>query len=202
MLSAVFSRLSAKIVSSGSPTDTLYVVALAADTLPTITMKFEPAYLIIYLLVPGAYAYVGGHSYEINKEKRVLANAVKPYFSTTTGDELLAKLYKRHQFNRAVWYGATSAGIMVMTVGFLQRLSVAPILPLPLPIYDSRNNNYVVWSVGLAVAGIAARIVCFRQLRKAVNYYNVEYAGRKPTMSLHVGLPSTTPGGLALYLRF
>ncbi|MPR35357.1 hypothetical protein [Salmonirosea aquatica] len=186
-LSLAFSPLYAQVVS---PT-------LPGDTLPAIRMKFEPVYLI-FLLVPIGGLFVGGHSYQINGENKLLASYVKPYFNATN-DPLLADLYGRHKRNRIVWYSATATGTVVLFAGFIRAISSVFSYD---PGFEDSFQNYLIVSGGLAAAGIGARIVCFRQLRKAVNYYNFEYAGKDPSVSLHVGLPSATPAGLALYLKF
>ena len=196
--SLTFSTLSAQVVSPASPTDTLYVLPLADDTLPAIRMKFEPLFLIPLVVVPWAALFVGGHSYQIQGKKRFVSSSVKPYFEAAH-DPVLTNLYTLHRQNRIIWYGSSAAGGVVVFVGALQ-IFVA-VVTLNATAVQS-INSYFWWAGGLATAGIVARVVSFHQLRKAVNYYNVEYAGRKPTMSLHVGLPSTTPRGLALYLRF
>lgn len=185
-------------MSPASPTDTLYVVLLAGDTLPAIRMKFETLFLIPFVMVPGTALFVGGHSYQIRGKKLLLASAVKPYFDAAH-DPVLTDLYARHRQNRIIWYSTSAAGGAVIFVGVLQIF--AAVVTLNASAVQSANS-YFWWSGGLAVAGTAARVVCFRQLRKAVNYYNYEYAGKNPPVSLHVGLPSTTPGGLALYLKF
>lgn len=198
ILSLVFSQASAQDVSPASPTDTLYRVPLASDTLPAIRMKFETLFLIPFVMVPGTAVFVGGHSYQIRDKKLFLASAVKPYFDAAR-DPVLTDLYNRHRRNRIIWYGALAAGGAVLSVGFFQIL--IPVVMLNASAARS-VNSYFWWGGGLAVAGTAARVVCFRQLRKGVNLYNYRYAGKSPRVSLHVGLPSATPGGLALYLKF
>ena len=197
ILSLTLPRLSAQVVSPASPTDTLYVLPLAGDTLPTITMKFEPLYLI-FLAVPIGGLFIGGHSYQIKGEKSLLVSSVKPYFNATN-DPFLTDLYSQHKRNRIVWYSTTTAGTIVIFAGFIRAISSIFVYD---PGFEKNFQNYLILSGGLAAAGIVARVVSFRQLRKAVNYYNFEYAGKSPRMSLHVGLPSAAPGGLGLYLKF
>ena len=177
--------------------DTIAVLSPLGDTLPTITMKFEPAYILACLIISGAALFTGGHSYKINDKKYFLASSVSPYFDATQ-NKLIADLYEKHRRNRTIWYVATGLGQVVVTVGIIQRLSVFYFIP----VYDSSNNNYLFWAGGLVLGGVAARIVCFRNLRKAVNYYNYQYAGKRPAMSLNLGLPSSTPAGLGLYVKF
>lgn len=197
-LSLAFSQLSAQVVSPASPTDTLYVVPLAGDTLPTIKMKFEPLFLIPFVVVPWAALFVDGHSYQIHGKKRFVSSSVKPYFDAAY-DPILTKLYSRHRQNRIIWYSTSAAGGVVVFVGAMQIF--AAIVTLNTSAVQSANS-YFWWGGGLAAAGIGARVVCFRQLRKAVNYYNFEYADKSPGISLHLGLPSTTPAGLGLYVKF
>jgi len=52
------------------------------------------------------------------------------------------------------------------------------------------------------IGGQVARVISFQNLRKAVNHYNDQYAGPNPTVSLHLGLPSATPAGVGLYIKF
>jgi len=54
-----------EIFAQGVPADTLYEVPLVKDALPAITMKFEPAYLILFLVVPTGSLFIGAHSYQI-----------------------------------------------------------------------------------------------------------------------------------------
>lgn len=197
-LSLTFTRLSAQVVVPASPTDTLYVVPLTGDTLPAITMKFEPLFLIPFVVAPGTALFVGGHSYQIRGKKLFVASAIKPYFDAVH-DPVLTDLYTRHRRNRIIWYSASAAGGAVVFVGALQVF--AAVVTLNTSAVQSANP-YFWWGAGLATAGIAARVVSFRQLRKAVNYYNFEYAGSKPSVSLHVGLPSTTLAGIGLYVKF
>lgn len=197
-LSPAFSRLSAQIVSPGSPTDTLNVVPLTGDALPAITMKFETLALIPFVAIPGTALFLGGHSYQINGKKGFAASVVKPYFDAVH-DPYLTDLYRKHKRNRAIWYSTTAVGTGVMYVGFMHL--VAAIITLnssAIPVV----NPYLWWGGGLAGAGVGARIVSFRQLRKAVNYYNFEYAGKQPAVSLHLGLLSTTQAGVGLYIKF
>lgn len=197
IMSLVCSEVRGQVVSPASPTDTLYVV-LAADTLPTITMKFEPLFLIPLVVIPWAALFVDGHSYQIQGKKRFVSSSVKPYFEAAH-DPVLTDLYARHRQNRVIWYSASAAGGAVIFVGVMQVF--AAVVTLNASAAQS-VNSYFWWAGGLATVGIAARVVSFRQLRKAIKYYNFEYAGKPPRLSLHVGLPSATPGGLALYLRF
>ena len=197
-MSLVCSEVRGQVMSPDLPTDTLYVILLAGDTLPAIRMKFEPLFLIPLALIPWVALFVDGHSYQVQGKKRFVSSSVKPYFEAAH-DPVLTGLCIRHRRNRIIWYVSSAAGGVVVFVGALQ-IFVA-VVTLNASAAQS-VNSYFWWAGGLATAGIAARVVSFHQLRKAVNYYNVEYAGRKPTMSLHVGLPSATPGGLALYLKF
>ena len=198
VLGPVFSRLSAQVVSPASPTDTLYVVPLLGDTLPAIRMKFEPLFLIPLVVVPWIALFVDGHSYQIHDKKRFVSSAVKPYFDAAR-DPVLTDLCSRHRRNRIIWYSTSAAGGVVVLVGALQVF--AAVVTLNSSAVQSANP-YFWWGAGLATAGLGARIVSFRQLGKAVNYYNFEYAGKSPRLSLHVSLPSGTPAGLGLYIKF
>lgn len=194
----VCSEVCAQVVVPASSTDTLYRVPLAGDTLPVIRMKFETLFLIPFVMVPGTALFLGGHSYQIHGKKQFMSSSVKPYFDATR-DPFLTGLYTKHKRNHIIWYSATTAGTVVTYVGFMRL--VAAIITLNSSALPG-VNPYLWWGGGLATAGIAARIVCFRHLRKAVNYYNFEYARQKPGLSLHLGLPSTTPAGIGLYLKF
>jgi hypothetical protein len=179
------------------PHDTLFEVP-RGDTLPEIRMKFEPLFLIPIVVVPAAGLFLGGHSYQINGKKQFVASAVKPYFDASR-DPVLTELHTQYTRNRIIWYSTTAAGSALIYVGFMQVL--VAVITLNSSALQS-VNPLLWWGGGLGVAGIAARIVCFRQLRKAVNYYNFKYVGPNPAMSLHLGLPSTTPIGLGLYFKF
>ncbi len=180
-----------------SSADTLFTPLTASDTLPAITMKFEPLYLLGYFLVPGVALYVGGHSYEIRDKKFLLASHVKPYFEATQDQDLL-NLYQKHRLHRILWYGSTSVAQVVFLVGIVQRVSFFYFVP----VYDNRNNNYLYWAGGLTVAGVAARVACFRLLRKAVSLYNFSHAGKVPRVRLQVGASSYVPLGAGLRLKF
>jgi len=199
-LTLAFSQLSAQVVSPASPTDTLYGVPLAGDTLPVIKMKFETLFLVPFVMIPGTALFVGGHSYQIDAKKRFASSSVKSYFDATN-DLFLTDLYTRHKRNRIIWYSATAVGTVVTYVGLLHL--VAAIITLNSSALPA-VSPYVWWGGGLATAGIAARIVSFRHLRKAVNYYNFEYTRQRPRISMHLGLPQATPAGLGLwlYLKF
>ncbi|WP_373515328.1 hypothetical protein [Persicitalea sp.] len=177
------------------PSERLLAAQISRDTLPEIRMKFEPWILAVSLLV--SPLYIGGHSYKINDRKYYFASNVKPYLQTTS-DPLLAELYRRHETNRIIWYSATTLGSLVAVVGVSQRIRLFYFIPY----YDNSNNNYLYWAGGITLAGLGARIVCFRNMRKAVNYYNFKYAGVKPPVTLSLGLSQLAPGGVGLALRF
>ncbi len=180
---------------AGSPSDSPPVIQVSQDTLPEIVMKFEPWIMAVSLLA--SPMYIGGHTYKINDRKHYLASEVVPYFQTAH-DPLLDDLYQRHKTNRIIWYSATTLGSLVAAVGFVQRLRFFIILPY----YDNSNNNYLYWAGGITLAGLGARIVCFRNMRKAVNYYNLKYANAKPPVTLSLGPSQFAPGGVGLALKF
>ncbi|MFB9293693.1 hypothetical protein [Persicitalea jodogahamensis] len=99
--------------------------------------------------------------------------------------------------NRKTWYIATSAGLAMWLVGAVQTVN---------SVFDSSAGGGAGALLLMGVAGIiggqVARIVGFRSLRKAVNLYNHQYAGKVPAVSLNLGLPSTSPAGLGLYVKF
>ena len=86
-------------------------------------------------------------------------------------------------------------------VGFYRRLRPVFFL-IPIPTYDNSNNNYLYWAGGIVLAGLGARIACFRNMRKAVNYYNLRYAGAKPPVTLSLGPSQFAPGSVGLALKF
>jgi hypothetical protein len=195
-LSLAFSQLSAQVVSPASPSDTHYKVPVAVDSLPAITMKFEPGYLLVYLVVPAGSLFIGGHSYQINGEKLSNPARLKPYF-VATGNETLLKYYQIHKDNRRIWYAATSAGTVLWLVGFVQAIN---------SLFDSSAGGGAGIMILLGSAGImggqVARVISFQKLRKGVNYYNFAYAGKSHGVSMHLGLPSTYPAGIGLYVKF
>lgn len=166
------------------------------DTLPAITMKFEPAYLILWVVVPGAGLFLGGHSYEINGRKRSLASSVAPYFRAT-GDAQLSELYKASNRNRILWYTLSATGGIVGGVGFAH--GIASIFN---PEYSRSASTYLLTGAGLLAGGLAARVVCFRKLRRAINLYNYQYASPRQALSLKVGLSAQTAMGLGVSMKF
>jgi hypothetical protein len=176
--------------------DSVFVMPPASDTLPNITMKFEPAYLIVWLVVPGSALFVGGHSYTIRGEKMASFTRVQPYFAATH-DPLLMDLYRKHKQTRKLWYASTAAGSVFATIGFVQ--GVASIFN---PDYTRSAGTYLLIGSGMMTAGLVARVFCFRNLRTAVNLYNHRYAEKNPRLSMHLGLPSGAPVGAALFLKF
>jgi hypothetical protein len=141
----------------------LFPASLSVDTLPAITMKFEPAYLILWMVVPAGSLIMGGHSYKINEKKTHLASDIRPYFEATH-DKLLLDLYQQHKRNRVGWYVATGTGSMLFTAGFIHY--VASIFNYD---YIRSAQAYLLVGTGMVAGGLAARVVCFRTLRKAVN---------------------------------
>lgn len=194
-------------LSIAPPADTLidpfFDPAFKSDTLPPILMKTEPSLVALSIVggmffLPGAYLYVGCHSYSINGKKKYVPSVVKPYLLATR-DQNLQELYKRHRQNRITWYTATSGGLFLAAVGFVQA-----IISIIDPNYGREGATLLLLGTGLTVGGQVARIISFSQLRKAVNLYNTTYANTNAhrRVSLHLGLPSRTPAGGALYLRF
>ncbi|WP_247237439.1 hypothetical protein [Telluribacter sp. SYSU D00476] len=182
-------------------TDSLSEVPqLPADTLSPITMKVEPG-LVAASVVAGvaglpAFMYMGFHSYTINGRKRLNQRAVLPYFRAT-GDAQLMQLYGKHQEQRVIWYTATTGGLVLFAYGFAQ---------LIVSIFDPSEGagaaTKLLLGGGLTVWGQVARAITFRKLSQAVDLYNYQYATSSRRVSLHLGLPSRTPAGGALYLRF
>lgn len=184
------------------PTDGILVPSGSADSLPYIYMRVLPSRVILSLaslfipIVPGTGLFLGWHSYTIEGKIKLTPKAVKPYFAATQ-DQNLLNMYQRHRNNRTVWYTATAGGVVVGAIGFVQ-LFVSAFRPAQL----SAATTKLIVGGGLLGGGQLARVVSFRQLRKAVNLYNDRYAVPPKRVSLHVGLSSQTPAGGALYLRF
>ncbi|WP_247237438.1 hypothetical protein [Telluribacter sp. SYSU D00476] len=183
-------------------TDGILIPLALADSLPPIYMRVMPSRIILSLaslflpIVPGTGLFLGWHAYTIEGRIRFTPKAVKPYFLATQ-DQRLLDLYQRHRNNRTVWYTATAGGVVVGAIGFAQ-LFVSIFRPANL----SAATTKLIIGGGLLGGGQIARVVSFRQLRKAVNLYNDQYAVPPKRVSLHVGLSSQTPAGGALYLRF
>ncbi len=169
---------------------------MAGDTLPAITMKFEPAYILIYFLVPGTALFVGGHSYKIKEEMKILPSSLAPYFKAAR-DPLITNFYQNQKNYRTAWYVAAGAGTVVVSIGFAHAIA---------SIFDPGNaraaNNYLLLGGGFFLSSIGFRVACFRNMRKAVNLYNYKYATPTNAVSLELGLPSSTPAGLGLYVKF
>ncbi|HEV7347116.1 hypothetical protein [Telluribacter sp.] len=168
--------------------------------LPPITMRVELGLVAVSIIggmvgVP-AYLFMGYHSYSIEGRKSFNQKAVVPYFLATR-DAQLPELYRKHQQNRIIWYTATTGGGVLAYVGFVQLL-----LSILDPSMTNAAGTNLLLGSGLLVGGQVARVISFRQLRKAVNLYNYQYATPQKRVSLQLGLPSQYPAGGAVYLRF
>jgi len=176
--------------------DSIVVLSPLEETLPTITMKFEPAIIALYVLVPPLAVFMGGHSYQINGKKKLLVAEVKPYL-LRPNDPLLAQFYQKQQQNRIAWYVLSATGEILLVVGFVNTV---------LSIFNASSakaaSAYLLLGGGTLIAGVGFRIACLRNMRSAVDLYNYKYAGKKPAMSLNIGKPSFSPLGLGLYVKF
>ncbi len=172
------------------------LLVVPTDTLPAIKMKFEPAYIIVYLVVPATALFLGGHSYKIREEMKIMPSSVQPYFAAC-GDSLVLDHYQKQKNYRTGWYATSGAGAVVFVIGFAHAIA---------SIFDSGNaraaNGYLLLGSGLFLTSVGLRIACFRNMRKAVNLYNYQCANPSNAVSLNLGLPSSTPAGLGLYVKF
>lgn len=193
LLAAVNSRSQSLPVA---PADTLFVLPLAVDTLPTITMETDGGLVLLAFIAPVGLFYLDTHFYQVGKEHRLSPNFIKPYLLRSADPEILQN-HRKFSENRKIWRVATSAGIVMWAIGIVQSVN---------SIFDSGSaggaGTLLLMGTAGTMGGQVARLVSFRSLRRAIDLYNYQYAGEKPTVSLHLGLPSSAPAGLGLYVKF
>ena len=183
-------------ISSTAPADTLFVLPLASDTLPTITIEVDGGLVLLGIIVPAGLLYLDMHSYQIGQEKSHSPTYLKPYLLASVQPEILEN-HRIFMENRKIWRVTTSVGLVLWLVGIVQTID---------SIFDSSaaggTGALLLMGTASIVGGQVARVISFGSLCKAVDLYNYQYADKKPVVSLHFGLPSSTSMGLGLYVKF
>ncbi len=148
-----------------------------------------------------SHVYIGWLAYRFNG-KRVYFSRANRLYSVISDDPDINQLYLEQKGNRKLGLvGATAGGALMLAGGITLVTRLDKVLLVEEPNYG--------WSGGLFIGGILSSLVgivalevSLNRSRQAVKLYHDRYMAEKTAVSIELGSPTSTPAGVALYLRF